>query len=107
MITIKVNKSIYDLDNIKGFLSLLFNNNEDIELNANNNILLVSVSKNGRTIHKSHLPVNIKDRDTLGWHSADHNLCLLPLKNGNFIMKVGCKSNRAIRPLINKGEVDE
>ena len=99
MINLKANNVNYDYEKVKDFLSIVFTNNEDVELSVENNVIIVSVTINGKQVTRSKLPVNIKDRDTLGWHSDEHNLCLLPLKNGKFIMKVGCNKNRAIRSL--------
>jgi len=94
------NNAIYDMNKVGSFLNILFDNDVTIDVKPSNNILLLDVkNSSGVSLKKADLPVNIKDRDSLGWYSSDHNLCLLPLKNGKFLLKIGCNKNKPIRPI--------
>jgi len=97
---IYANEAMYDTKKVDEFLTLVFKDTDDIRITPDNNILILDVENEaGRRLRKARVPVNIKDRNLLGWFSDEHNLCLLPLKNGKFILKTGCSKNKAIRPL--------
>jgi len=90
----------FDLDEVVSFLSLLFKTSNKVSIKVDGNILNIGMKDStGRMVKKAVIPVNIKSHDTLGWYCEESELCLLPLRNGDYILKNGCGNNKQIRPL--------
>ena len=85
---------------ISKFLLLLFKDSSKVSMVKSNNTLIVSVKDDmGKVVRKTLLPVNIKRNDTLGWYSDEYKLCLMPLNNGDYVLRYGCGTDVPIRSL--------
>ena len=96
----QVDKTNFDKEGVSNFLSLLFKDSDIIDIEIDNVVLILTItSVTGKKIRKANVPVNIKNNDILGWYCEDYDLCLLPLRNGKFMLKKGCGKNKHIRSL--------
>ena len=90
----------FDLVKVQKFLSILFNETDDIHISGGKNKLNVVVTAaTGRKVYKPNVPFNVKNNGTLGWFDEELNLCLLPIKDNRYELRNGCNRNKSIRPL--------
>jgi len=90
----------FNKSDVGNFLSLLFKDSDNIDIVVDNIVLILDITTSmGRKVKKANLPVNIKNNDILGWYCEDYDLCLLPLRNGKFMLKQSCGKNKHIRSL--------
>ena len=90
----------FNLDKVNKFLTILFNETDDIHMTTESNRTVLTVTTSlGHKVYKPKVPFNIKSNGTLGWYDSELNLCLLPIKDNKYLLRKGCGKSKPIRSL--------
>ena len=100
---IRLEEQKISLDNVLTFLKKLFRNTDAdkiVLLPESKTIKVKAYDIFGNMVNKTLCPPNIKEGSILGYYYGEYDLCMLPLREGGFILKKGCKHNKTVRPLF-------
>ena len=100
---IKVGEYSFSFDEITKFLTKMFKDKDasKITIIPEEKTLKIEVRDElGNLVTDTICPPNIKEGTILGYYYLEKKLCLLPLRDGRFVLKRGCKHNKVIRPLF-------
>ena len=100
---IALTEGTIDLDDVQWLIHKLFSNREvgEVTITVLEDSIKVAITDiYGTNLSKPIVYPNIKDRSTLGFYSSAHDLTMLPVNGGMFIIKNGVGTNNPIRPLF-------
>jgi len=106
-LSLKLGDTIYNVRDIEKFLSRLFKGKDlahVILIPEDKSIKIVVKDSINKKIKKPLCPPNIKEGTVLAYYFEQKDLCLKPLKDGNYVLRKGCSHKKTVRPLFSLEE---